>query len=61
MQQLFELARDARSPGGRLVRFNIETKITPTSADSTPDAERYARAVVDAVRAEKMTERVTVQ
>ena len=50
LQQLFELARDARSPGGRPVRFNIETKITPTSGDSTPDAERYARAVVDAVR-----------
>ena len=49
-----------RSPGGRPVRFNIETKITPTSGDSTPDAER-ARAVVDAVRAAKMTERVTVQ
>ncbi len=61
LQQLFELARDARSPGGRPVRFNIETKITPTSGDSTPDAERYARAVVDAVRAAKMTERVTVQ
>ena len=61
LQQLFELARDARSPGGRPVRFNIETKITPTSGDSTPDAERYARAVVDAVRAAKMSARVTVQ
>ena len=61
LQQLFELARDARSPGGRPVRFNIETKITPTNGDSTPDAERYARAVVDAVRAAKMSERVTVQ
>ena len=61
LQQLFELARDARSPGGRPVRFNIETKITPTSGDTTPDAERYARAVVDAVRAAKVSERVTVQ
>ena len=61
LQQLFELARDARSPGGRPVRFNIETKITPTSGDSTPDPERYARAVVDAVRAAKMSERVVVQ
>ena len=61
LHQLFELARDAHSPGGRPVRFNIETKITPTSGDSTPDAERYARAVVDAVRAARMTERVTVQ
>ena len=61
LQQLFDLARDARSPGGRPVRFNIETKITPTSGDTTPDPARYARAVVDAVRAAKMGERVTVQ
>ena len=61
LQQLFDLAREARSPGGRPVRFNIETKITPASGDSTPDPERYARAVVDAVRAAKMSERVTVQ
>ena len=61
LQQLFELARDARSPGGKPVRFNIETKITPTSGDTTPEAERYARAVVDAVRAARMSERVTVQ
>lgn len=61
LQQLFEVARDALSPSGRPVRFNIETKITPTSGDSTPDAERYARAVVDAVRAATMSERVTVQ
>ena len=61
LQQLFDLARDALSPGGRPVRFNIETKITPTSGDTTPSVERYARAVVDAVRAANMTERVTVQ
>ncbi len=61
LQQLFDLARHARSPGGRPVRFNIETKITPTSGDTTPDAERYARVVVDAVRAARMSERVTVQ
>lgn len=61
LQQLFDLARDARSPGGRPVRFNIETKITPTSGETAPDPERYARAVVDAVRAARMSERVTVQ
>ena len=61
LEQLFDLARDAVSPGGRPVRFNIETKITPTSGDTTPSAERYALAVVDAVRAANMTERVTVQ
>ncbi|MGZ9057852.1 MAG: glycerophosphodiester phosphodiesterase [Burkholderiaceae bacterium] len=61
LQQLFDLARDARSPSGRPVRFNIETKITPASSDTTPDPQRYARAVVDAVRAANMSERVTVQ
>ena len=61
LQQLFDLARDARSPGGRPVRFSIETKITPTSGDMTPDPERYARAVVDSVRAAGMSDRVTIQ
>ena len=61
LQQLFDLARDAVSPGGQPVRFNIETKITPTSGDTTPGVESYARAVVDAVRAAKMAHRVTVQ
>ena len=61
LQQLFDVARDAVSPGGQPVRFNIETKITPTSDDTTPGVESYARAVVDAVRAAKMMHRVTVQ
>jgi len=61
LQQLFDLARNARSPGGRPVRFNIETKITPTSGDTAPDPERFARAVVDAAKAASMSERVTVQ
>ena len=61
LTQLFDLARGAVSPGGHPVRFNIETKITPISGDTTPSAETYARAVVDAVRAAKMSERVSVQ
>ena len=61
LQQLFDLARDARTPGGRPVRFNIETKITPTSGVTTPDPQEYARAVVAAVRLAQMSERVTVQ
>ncbi len=36
LQQLFDAGRDAVSPGGRPVRFNIETKITPTSGDTHP-------------------------
>jgi glycerophosphoryl diester phosphodiesterase len=61
LAELFALARDARSPGGRPVRFNIETKLTPTSAVPTASAEEFARAVAHEVRSAGMTERVTVQ
>lgn len=61
LARLFELAKAARSPGGRPVRFNIETKITPTSGLAAPDASTFARAVVDAVRASGLADRVTVQ
>lgn len=46
---------------GNAARFNIETKITPTSADDTVDPETFARLVADAVRKAGMTSRVTVQ
>jgi glycerophosphoryl diester phosphodiesterase len=61
LAELFALARDARSPGGRPVRFNIETKLTPTNAVPTASAEEFARAVAREIRAAGMTERVTVQ
>lgn len=61
LQQLFDVARDARSPGGRPVRLNLETKITPTSGNTTPDPANYAKAVVNAVHAAGMSGRVTVQ
>ncbi|HZI84718.1 MAG TPA: glycerophosphodiester phosphodiesterase, partial [Casimicrobiaceae bacterium] len=44
---------------GNAVRFNIETKVTPTS--DTPDPVSFARQVVAAVRSAGMTERVTVE
>ena len=43
------------------VRFNIETKITPTSAAETPDPETFAKLVVAAIRDAGLTSRVTVQ
>ena len=61
LASLFAQARDARSPGGRPLRFNIETKITPHAEVPTADSARFARAVIDAVRAANMTGRVTVQ
>ncbi len=43
------------------VRVNVETKITPTSGERTPDADTFARLVVDRVREAAMTEHVTIQ
>ncbi len=54
---LFELA--ARS--GKAVRFNIETKLSPDKPAETPDAETFARLVVEATRAAGLEARVTIQ
>jgi glycerophosphoryl diester phosphodiesterase len=54
---LFELAGKAPRP----VRFNLETKITPRSADATPDAGDFAAIVVAAVRGAGMASRTTIQ
>jgi len=43
------------------VRFNIETKIDPTRPDETVDPVRFARLVVDAIRAAGMERRTTIQ
>ena len=61
LAELFALARDGRSPGGRPVRFNIETKLTPDSAVPTASAEEFAGAVAREIAAAEVTERVTVQ
>jgi glycerophosphoryl diester phosphodiesterase len=61
LAQLFALARAALTPGGRPVRFNIETKLTPVNAVPTASAEEFARAVARETSAAGMTERVTVQ
>ena len=58
LSEVFELARDMRAGH---VRFNIETKLTPTSGGDAPDPETFATAVAAAVRAAGLTERVTVQ
>ncbi len=54
---LFELARKAGKP----VRFNLETKITPTSGEATPDADTFARHVVEAIRKAGVAARTTIQ
>lgn len=58
LAQVFDLVRgeDARD-----IRFNIETKLTPTSGEDTPDPHIFAQAIADVVRAEKLEQRVSVQ
>jgi glycerophosphoryl diester phosphodiesterase len=57
LSELFDLGKASGKP----VRFNIETKITPTSGADTPDPATFAKLVVAAVRAADMSKRVTVQ
>ncbi len=57
LSELFDLAKAS----GKAVRFNIETKITPTSGSNTPDPATFASLVIAAVRAAGVGDRVTVQ
>lgn len=57
LKQLFELGE----AGGRNPRYNIETKISPLAPHETPDPDTFARLAVDAVRAAKLSDRVTIQ
>jgi glycerophosphoryl diester phosphodiesterase len=58
LSEVFELAKrmDAKQ-----VRFNIETKLTPSSGAETPDPESFAALVAAVVRAAGMADRVTLQ
>jgi glycerophosphoryl diester phosphodiesterase len=58
--QLVELF-DLGKASGKPVRFNIETKITPTSGDTVPDPVSFARRVLAVVREANVADRVTVQ
>jgi len=58
LAELFDLVKRV---GAEHVRFNIETKITPTSGGETPDPETFAAAVAKAVRDAGLTKRVSVQ
>jgi glycerophosphoryl diester phosphodiesterase len=55
---VFDLARQAKADH---VRFNMETKLTPTSGAETPDPETFAAAVTEAVRKAGIAGRVSVQ
>src|SRR3989441_413670 len=57
LSELFDLGKASGKP----VRFNIETKITPTSGSNTPDPATFASLVIAAVRAAGVVDRVTAQ
>jgi len=58
LTEVFELVKQAKADH---VRFNIETKLTPTSGADTPDPEAFAAAFAKAVRDAGLAARVTVQ
>jgi len=47
--------------GANWIRFNIETKLTPTSGAETPDPESFAKAVAAVVKEAGLSARVSVQ
>lgn len=58
---LIEVFDLVRRTGAEHVRFNIETKLTPTSDVADANVERFAARVVKTVRDAGMAERVTIQ
>ena len=56
--ELFELVSRT---GVEHIRFNIETKLTPTSGPDVPDPEFFAKTVAAAVRDAGLTKRVSIQ
>ncbi len=58
LEAVFALVEQA---GNRVVRFNIETKISPLEAALTWPPEAFVGAVLAVVHANRMTDRVTIQ
>jgi glycerophosphoryl diester phosphodiesterase len=58
LTEVFDLVRRA---GAGHVRFNIETKITPTSGADVPPPATFAEAVASAIRGAGLASRATVQ
>ncbi len=58
LSDLFALVKRS---GNATVRFNIETKVTPTEPEETLAPEPFAQKVIDVIRSEGMAARVTIQ
>lgn len=61
MPTLASLFERVKALGANKVRFNIETKITPTNPDETVNAELMTRALLNVIRDAGMLQRVTIQ
>jgi len=59
--RLADLFALVRKSANEQVRFNIETEFSPLEPSETQDPEAFARTLVDAIRQEGMTARVTIQ
>jgi glycerophosphoryl diester phosphodiesterase len=57
LAELFELVKRS----GKTVRFNIETKVSPDKPALSPDPETFARLLVEAIRAARLSSRATIQ
>jgi glycerophosphoryl diester phosphodiesterase len=58
LTELFDMVKPL---GADHVRFNIETKVTPSSGAETPDPDTFAAALAKAVREAGLTVRVSLQ
>jgi glycerophosphoryl diester phosphodiesterase len=57
LAELFELVRRS----GQTVRINIETKVSPEQPALSPNPETFARLLVEAIRAARLSRRATIQ
>jgi glycerophosphoryl diester phosphodiesterase len=58
LTEVFDLVRKS---GDRRVRLNIETKIDPHYPAESPDPERFVTLLLDLLRAQEFSDRVTIQ
>jgi glycerophosphoryl diester phosphodiesterase len=58
LTEVFDLVK---RNGADHIRFNIETKLTPTSGADTPDPETFAAALVKAIQDGGLTKRASIQ
>ncbi len=59
--RLADLFALVKKSGNDIVRFNIETKLSPVEPGQTPDPTAFATTLVELIRQEGMASRVTIQ